>query len=189
MKQALALSFGLIFLVPAASRADVILVNYADLSGHCSLQLQLPGLLSLYVVQRVNTGSVASAWRVDDPSGMTRIGASVPTGYLSIGDPYTDVQVAYGGCIIGDHVLFSLHYFVSAEDAALPCAVIRILPAPTSPIPGELVVVDCAQPSGNLEAATTRPFVINGPSDPVECECPPVAAESATWGKIKSLYR
>ncbi|MCI0453041.1 MAG: hypothetical protein L0Z51_11770 [Candidatus Latescibacteria bacterium] len=172
--------------VDVAPRADTLVIRRDPVNYDCSLTIAEPGPFSLYVVHIFNSGSTASHWWIDDSSGIMRTGVTLNAAYLSLGDPYADVQVAYGGCVLGDHVLFRLDYLASVDDVTAPCSQVRIRPAPTSGIPGELAVLDC---NLNFESANTAPFAINGPTDPFECECPPLGTEPSTWGKVKSLYR
>jgi hypothetical protein len=189
MKKLLTITVALT-LCAGAAFADHIGI-YADAGGtSCALTNLVvpPGNNALYVIHKFNGGSTASQFKVNDLS--TLFATSQVTPYLSIGTWNTDLSLAYGGCVIGDHVLVTLNFLWFGT--ALTCQnTLEIVPAPTSPIPGAVALVDCAQPSGNLESATGgRAYVGAGSDncvDPTGCDPSPVA--ETTWGGIKALYR
>lgn len=161
---------------------------YQDTGGtNCVMTqfLPFPTPNSMYIVHKFNPGSTASQWKVNDTSGF--IAASQTTPYLALGTWNIDQSLAYGGCVVGDHVLMTLNFFVVAPPGS--CAPgLEIVPAPTSPLPGEVALVDCASPSGNLKPATGgRMYFFNGCVDPSACN--PTGVSNKTWGGIKALYR
>lgn len=186
MKKILMMALALTMCASAAS-ADHIGV-YGDAEGNTCWLASLatpPAQNAFYVVHKLNTGSTASQFKVNDTSGL--IAASQNTPYLSIGTWNTDLSLAYGGCVIGNHVLITLNFFFFG--GAPTCGnTLQIVPAPTTPVPGSVAIVDCAQPSGNLEPATagTGYLLTNCVT---QGECDPNATASTTWGQIKSLYR
>lgn len=169
------------------TRADNLFLRAQPTGYECSLTITGPQDFSIFVIHGLNDGALASQWMIDDATDIARTGTS--SIYLTIGDPYTDVGVAYGGCITGDHVILTLNYAAIADDVELPCTKIRIVSAPTSPIPGEVAVVNCSE---NLEVVNTEhtSFFINPDvSRPEGCGCLSVGVRSSTWGGIRSLYR
>lgn len=187
MKKVLMLALALTMCAGAAS-ADHIGIYGDQAGGNCWLTglVAPPGSNSFYVVHKLNVGSTASQFRVNDTSGLFATTQTFPAGYLTIGTWNTDLSIAYGGCVIGDHVVATLSFLWFGAPAN--CGqTLAIVPAPTSPIPGEVALVDCAVPSGNLETATAGTgYLLPGC---VTGSCDPNAATTSTWGQIKSLYR
>jgi hypothetical protein len=187
MKKVLLMTLALM-MVASVALADHIGV-YADQAGtDCDLNtLSFPPTNNtLYIVHKFNAGSTASQFKVTDTSGLFATTQTTP--YLSIGTWNTDLSLAYGGCVIGDHVLMTLNFLFFGSPAPTCANTLEIGPAPTSPIPGSVALVDCATPSGNLEPVTAgRAYVTGGCIDPANCN--PTGTASKTWGGIKALYR
>jgi len=187
MKKVLMMALALTMCASAAS-ADHIGVYGDNAGGACWLTglVAPPGSNNFYVIHKFNVGSTASQFRVNDTSGLFATTQIFPAGYLTIGTWNTDLSIAYGGCVIGDHVVATLSFLWFG--APVNCGqTLAIVPAPTTPIPGEVALVDCAQPSGNLETATAGTgYLLPGC---VTGSCDPTAAQTSTWGQIKSLYR
>ncbi len=187
MKKVLMLALALTMCAGAAS-ADHIGIYGDQAGGNCWLTglVAPPGSNNFYVVHKLNVGSTASQFRVNDTSGLFATTQTFPAGYLTIGTWNTDLSIAYGGCVIGDHVVATLSFLWFGAPAN--CGqTLAIVPAPTSPVPGEVALVDCAVPSGNLETATAGTgYLLPGC---VTGSCDPNAAQTSTWGQIKSLYR
>jgi hypothetical protein len=81
----------------------------------------------------------------------------------------------------------TLAFFVVSPPANCNAS-LAIVPAPGSPIPGQVALVDCAVPSGNLKPATSGSmYFATGCIDPAACN--PTATASKTWGGVKALYR
>jgi hypothetical protein len=159
---------------------------FSDTGGtNCLVTDHQPGMISLYIVQRYSSGAVASQFRVETSDGFTGVyvSHSVAPGFLDLGSPPDDYSVSYSGCVTGDFLVATLIYQGFGTSAA--CSHIEIRPAPTSPVPGEIAIVDC---SSNLVAGTTfGPAVVNYQG---ECLVWCIGAvESSTWGKIKAMYR
>ena len=172
-----------------AAHADHIGIYSDQAGGSCyfSSLVPPPGSNNAYVIHRFNVGSTASQFKVIDTSGLFATTQTFPAGYLTIGTWNTDLSIAYGGCVIGDHVVATLSFLWFG--APVNCGqTLAVAPAPTSPIPGEVALVDCAQPSGNLETATAGTFFLTSgcPSGPCDLGTP---TEQSTWGAVKALYR
>ena len=172
------------------ARADHI-GAYADPAGlSCSLTnlVPPPGTNSVYIVHTHIGGSTAAQFRIDDTTGMTPTTQTFPAGYLAIGTWNTDLSVAFGGCVVGQHLLLTLSFFYWGTPTSCATALL-VAPAPTSPIPGAVVTVDCATPA-NLELATFGGLAI-GPGAHL-CELGPCgvdAVSTSSWGAIKAMYR
>lgn len=162
--------------------------TYADVAGTSCVMTQFapfPTPNNMYIVHKFNPGSTASQFKVNDTTGF--IASSQVTPYLSIGTWNVDLSLAYGGCVVGDHLLMTLSFFVVTPPATCG-GTLDIVPAPTSPVPGAVALVDCATPSGNLKTATGgRMFFVAGCIDPSACN--PTGTLNTTWGGIKALYR
>jgi hypothetical protein len=174
-----------LLMIATAASADHIGV-YGDLAGgQCWLSTLAapPASNNLYVIHKFNTGSTAAQFKVEDTSGLFPTTQTYPPAYLTIGTWNTDLSVAYGGCVIGDHVVATLSFLWFGAPANCNQAV-KVVPVPTSPISGQVALVDCAQPSGNLETATA-----SGARMLPSCGNCAVAAETSTWGSVKALYR
>jgi len=69
------------------------------------------------------------------------------------------------------------------------CMWFYILPHPNSPIPGQILYIDGADPQQFIPMHRST----GGPGTPVaglNCDCPPpVNTEISSWGEVKSLYR
>lgn len=187
MKRFLTVIFALAVCASVA-QADHIGI-YSDQAGaQCwfSSLVAPPGSNTAYVIHRFNVGSTASQFKVNDTSGLFATSQTFPAAYLTIGTWNTDLSIAYGGCVIGDHVVATLNFLWFG--APVNCGqTLAVAPAPTTPIPGEVALVDCAQPSGNLETATAGTFyLLAGCGDACDLGTP---AEESSWGKIKALYR
>jgi hypothetical protein len=178
-------------LCSGAAFADHVGV-YADATGlSCALlnPAPFPGTNTFYVVHKFNpSGATAGQFKVQDNSGLFKSGQVLTPGYLILGDWFVDVSIAYGACIVGDHVLGQLNYFWTGSVGT--CATtIEILPAPGSPVPGQVAFVDCALPSGNLRSGTGGRAFYGANTDACPAGCGEVATHDATWGSIKALYR
>lgn len=164
---------------------------YSDQGGvSCALTTLVtpPGNNALYIVHKFNAGSTASQFKVMDTS--TLFPTTQMTPYLAIGTWNTDQSLAYGGCVVGDHVIMTLNFLFFGFPVPTCANTLEIVPAPTSPIGGAIALVDCAVPSGNLETATGgRAYVGPGSNNcPGGCN-EPSATSQTTWGGIKALYR
>jgi hypothetical protein len=177
-------------LCAGAVLADDISIYADQLAEQCVLTTLVPppGTNNVYVVHKFNLGSTASQFKVTDTSGLFATTQTFPAGYLTIGTWNTDLSIAYGGCVIGDHVVATLSFLWFG--APFNCGNQLVTgPAPTTPIPGEIAIVDCAQPSGNLEPASSGQLFF-GPNGDIcnPTHCGVNAATESTWGAVKALY-
>lgn len=188
MKKVLLMTLALTMCAGAAM-ADHLGI-YADQGGvSCALTTLVPppGNNALYIVHKFNAGATASQFKVTDASSLFPTTQTTP--YLALGAWNSDQSLAYGGCVVGDHVIMTLNFLWFGTPVT--CAnTMEVTPAPTSPVPGAIAIVDCGQPSGSLETATGgRAYVGPGSNNcPGGCN-EPSATSSTTWGGIKALYR
>jgi hypothetical protein len=164
---------------------------YSDVQGaSCALSVLAtpPANNTAYVIHKFNTGTTAAQFKVVDTS--TLFPTTQTTPYLSIGTWNVDLSLAYGACIIGDHVILTCNFLWFGTPITGCANTLQLVPAPSSPIPGSIAFVDCAQPSGNLETGTGGTLFV-GQTSPT-CPtggCDPNATASTTWGGVKALYR
>ena len=188
MKRLITVLFLVSAFAPSAWAHDIS--TYADQSAtECALTSLVtpPGINSVYIVHKFNPGSAASQFKVDDTSGLFATSQTTP--YLSLGTWNTDLSLAYGGCVVGAHVVMTLNFIWFGTP--FTCAnYLETVAAPTSAIPGVIAVVDCALPSGNLLPASGGKLFF-GPNarDCPEINCGFNPVSESTWGGVKVLYR
>jgi hypothetical protein len=140
----------------------------------------------VYVFHQFSAGASGSQFRVLDTTGFLATTQSTIIG-TSVGTWNTDWSIAYGACLIGDLHIATLNFFYFGSP--LLCANrMEITPAPTSAIPGAIIFANCAQ---ELETATGGQiwFGPGSQAGPMGCWCVVLAAQEATWGAVKVLYR
>jgi len=145
-----------------------------------------PATTPAYIIHKFNNGSAGSQFKVDNASPLFFVSATSP--YLFLGGVFTDISLAYGSCVTGDHVLMTLDFFYFGEPTTCE-STLTVVAAPTSPLPGEIVTVTCGPPFDFEPASGGRTYVGPGSNEcPCACQCPhPV--RDATWGGVKALYR
>jgi hypothetical protein len=140
------------------------------------------GILTVYVTHELHPGAIAVQYALAENTGgaLTYI-ADQNNFTLVTGDSQTGVAFSYGGCMQGQIHVQNVLYELSSNPA--PCSQIEVVPDPSAPS-GQIESVDCsavkAFPSGER-------LTINGDGN---CPCGhDPAAETSTWGRVKSLYR
>ena len=162
---------------------------FTDQAGtDCSFAPANFALATLYLVLDSN-GATASKFMVSDAAGMTPTGSSVTAGFLAIGSYSTGIEIAYPVCQNGKIVIGTLGYFHQLE--AMDCSrTVQIVAHPGSQVPGEVVMVDCNLPFGNIEVAQGGRAWGGADSEACGgCFEPTVATQQSTWGGVKALYR
>lgn len=172
---------------PAAAQVGDI-STYSDAAGtSCNVaDVTTPfSFIDVFLLHKHTGGATASQFKVSLIGGstMTFSSQTVAPGMLNLGNANDDISIAYGGCVQGDFLILTVRYLGFGTSPA--CSRIVIEPAATSPIPGELAMVDCATPSGNLAVPASGQAIIN-PDGTCQCN---VAAHTTTWGAIKALYQ
>ncbi len=186
MKKVLLMTLALMVCAGAAM-ADQIGV-FADQGGlDCIAGPLVSGNVnSFYLIHKFNAdGATAAQFKVNDTTGL--FAANQLTPFLAIGTWNTDLSLAYGGCLIGDVALMTLNFFWFGN-ALLTCsATLEVAPAPTSPAPGEIALVECDFQT--VTTATGGRLTVR--TDDTDGGCPGcvVAAQTTTWGGVKALYR
>jgi hypothetical protein len=188
MKKVLLMTLALMMCAGAAM-ADHIGI-YADTDGlSCALTTLVspPGNNAFYVIHKLNPGATAAQFKITDATAGALFATTQTTPYLALGTWNTDWSLAYGGCIIGQHVLATLNFLWFGQP--LTCnQTLSVDPAPTSPVPGAIALVDCANPANLKSASGGRAFAGPG-NDQCPAGCGEVATETTTWGSVKALYR
>ena len=114
MKKILSMTLAMLMICASVALADHIGV-YEDQGGTNCVKTTFapfPTPNNMYIVHKFNPGSTASQFKVNDTTGF--IAQAQTTPYLSIGTWNTDLSLAYGGCVVGDHVLMTLAFFGKA---------------------------------------------------------------------------
>jgi hypothetical protein len=178
----------LVSLFSSTAIADHISVFADPVGVQCTLSNPVPppGTNAFYIIHQFNNGSTASQFRVNDTTGL--FPASQITPYLALGTWDTDLSLAYGDCIVGPHVLMTLNFFWFGVPPVGCNNTLEIVAAPTSPLPGQIALVDCSQPFGLIEPASGGRafFALSQECGP---ECIKLATEETTWGRVKALYQ
>jgi hypothetical protein len=162
---------------------------YTDVAGtNCLLGPSLafpPTLNNVYVIHKLNHGSQAAQFKVQDGSGLFLSSANVTAPYLLIGTLTGGASIAYTSCVVGDHVVATLGYFFFGTPVT--CGKVEVIPDPAHATP-VIVAVDC---NFNEVPSTGGTLYVSTTGAPGQCGgCnEPNATESRTWGTIKALYR
>jgi hypothetical protein len=167
----------LALLAPCNALSDHVGV-YADITGDsysCMAAWSPPGPAVVYVIHKFSLGTVGSRWKVNSPAALSYVSNS--TTNTVVGDPASDVTVAYGACLNGSISVMTLTYVWSGEP--ILCGMFEIAAVPGLPT---VLTLDCSfagQPAtGGRLGVDSRGYY-----------CCPTATEAATWGKVKALYR
>jgi hypothetical protein len=185
MKKVLMLTMCLT-LCAGAAMADHIGL-YAENTGiNCFKAVWVPdgGTNNVWILQKFNTGSAASEFKVMDTSNAPVSGFFPTAGYLAIGDPLTGASIAYQACIILPTVIIGRIRYADDDLTGAqpdPCGKLQVVPDPGA-APPVLQTLDC---QGFAEPATGGSFYWG-----TGCgNCGEVATTPSTWGSVKALYR
>ena len=179
--------FGFSCLLASAAHADHIGL-YNDPQGSCSgmVPAPTPTLNAVYVVHKQNNGAAAVQFKIQNQSGLFPVSQTSPYDRLGVWDG--DWAFDFGGCVAGDHLVATLNFLWFGTPITGCGQTLRVVDAPTSAIPGEIVVADCAF---NLETATGGAFYFE--AAPLTCAfdigCYATPVQTSTWGAVKALYR
>jgi hypothetical protein len=138
----------------------------------------VPRVVTLYVAGYLFESS-GVRFSVRPGPGFTGVWLSDTSAFYPYGSSPTDIAIGFGRCVTSRSVLIlTMSYQMFGTSS--PCSELRAAP-----------------PDGFLYAIGTQcgaDEVIIWPLDKLYANCPnppipPVATESSTWGKVKSLYR
>jgi hypothetical protein len=158
---------------------------YADRAGtDCSISDTGVGTAIVYIFH-VGTGTrIGCEFRAPMPECWT--------GATWVGDAYAfvgvlgqsqgpDVSVAYGACLTLPVYIGKMVFEITG--AAQACCRYSVLPSVY--VPSSVITLNCVDPSHNIPILGGSATI----NENASCPCvPPLAVESATWGRIKSLY-
>ena len=165
---------------PVLAQTDAFGV-YQDQTGlNCNITMTFPALNEVWIVHKTSAGATGSQFKVTAPTSgtLTAAGGGVANAnFLVIGEPYTDLSLAYTECLTGTFPVWKLSFFASA--AVPDCQYISIIPAPDKV---GVLSVDCT--FAELPSYGGQGII----SATAACNCD-VATQESTWGKVKSLYR
>lgn len=165
----------------------------------CFVADQTPGLHTMTVVHRFNTGSYAARFRLTANEGMTMSYVSETHAWVgTLGNMRDGMSVCYGSCQVGETVLGTITY--QGYGTSHSCAELIVEPHPDAET---LDIVNC---SNQAEIATTFHFEVGDPSgfcdlcvtdvppiqydgEPHLFDCQALPTSQSTWGAIKALYR
>jgi hypothetical protein len=180
MKKVLILALGVV-LAASVAFADHVGI-YSDTGGTSCTTGALafpPTVNNAYVIHKFSTGTNGSRWKINDTSGIFHASATTPYGVL--GDPYTGASVAYGNCLSGSILVYTLGFLYFGQP--LTCGMLEMVPDPLESA-GTIVYSDC---NFVKKLATGGKFYLQ--ADGTCQDCNEVATEETTWGTIKALYR
>lgn len=186
-----------ILTVATTAMADAIEIvgDFQD----CHLVDQTPGLHTMTVLHRFNTGSYAARFRLTANEGMTMSYVSETHAWAgTLGNMRDGMSVCYGSCEVGETVLGTITY--QGYGTSHSCAELIIEPHPDAET---LDIVTC---SHEAEIATTSHFEVGSPDgfcglcgtdipgiqyggEPHLFDCQALPTSPSTWGAIKALYR
>lgn len=169
---------------PATNKIEL----FADQAmSECELAYSGPNFYRVHMFHTGPDAAVSSQFMAPKPacwSNATWVGDTLP--FIYLGNTQSGIELGYAGCLQPPIYLGSINYIVSETGPA--CCPYPVLPAPTSPIPGSIIFVDCNLPYGIHPAEAGQQVMINPNSSCPECELGPVAAHETTWGRVKALY-
>lgn len=179
MKKILMLALAMTMVAGVAMADDIGIFTDQIGGDNCTLVPPAFQPFTVYVVHRAPGGATGSVFKLTNTSGYS-LSAAVLGGYLSIGDAFTDLSLAYGGCLTGSIAVLSVNGFGFPVPGQV-CGVVQVGNVPSQ---AASLTVDCN--FAEIPAGAGK-FVFN--SD-MTCPCiEPNATEESTWGKVKNLYR
>jgi hypothetical protein len=192
------LLFVTLLLIPSLSRAETLGVYVDEFADLCWTQ-DVPGPRTLYIMCRNSSGVTGARFRIEYSSGFTGTLLSSSSPWLNVaGDPLTGATITFDNtCQFGSFTVMVLNFmFVGGSPN---CSWIRTANHPLSVATGP-EVSDCAFQSVaaywegthvSNTAPTDCPNDIDYEEHTHHCRpyYPTVAAEGATWGAVKALYR
>lgn len=159
---------------------------YSDEAGtSCSIADAGAGIRDVFLLLKHTSGATALKFVLQQGTGgtLSYVSDAVVAGFLSIGNSQSGIEVAFPTCQVGDVYFMKVTYFGAGTSA--PCSYINVLEAADSPNPGEVIIVDCTTPFGNVQNVARGQAIIN-PDGTCQCDVP---VNERTWGSIKALYR
>ena len=161
--------------VASSADAERSLSIFSDAAlTNSSLDDNVPGIVSLYVVDTGFQGATGVRFSTEPTAGFTGVWMSDASPYVSIGNSQTRIDIGYGTCYPAPVLALTMTYQMFGTSSA--CSELRIVP----PDGWTWVVapdVDCSFMEGII--TDLRSLRVN-------CA---LATEPTTWGRVKALYR
>ena len=190
----LAIVVGVMSCLPNAVQAtSLIALSSQPNQIACNLIDQAPGLRTVYVIQTLNSGSIASRFRVVTGPGSTLTYVSETAHFGAVGNTQSGISMCYGDCTAEDLLLVTISYM--AYGTSLPCGQQQIIAHPAAQT---VEIMNCGSVP---ERASVQPMFVEGPGGICGCPsphlvtgtpqtfgCQPVPVSTSTWGAIKGLY-
>ena len=142
----------------------------------CTLSDASPRVSSVYVAETTDAAT-GVRFRVAPSPGFTGVWLGDSSPYQPIGSSQTDLSLGFGACLAGKFLVLTLTYQLFGTST---CSELAIAPAVGFPVS---ICVPCA---GETPCVGDQPLHVNCSGS---FDCGPLATESTTWGKVKSLYR
>ncbi len=100
----------------------------------------------VYLLLKFSAGHTAAAFSLSlpSPSAYTIASWSVPSPFLSFGDPASGIEIAFMGCVSGDALVLRLD-LMRIADPTSDCLSLRLHAHPSQLAP---ILIDCATPEG-----------------------------------------
>lgn len=111
---------------------------YADAEGGTQYVPDYEGLVTVYVVHKVDGGATAANFRIEAPSNYTQLSAESQFP-VTIGDIDDGISIAYGACYSGAVHLMTIKYQCDGDSPE--GAMFRVLPH--NEWPNHIQVADC----------------------------------------------
>ena len=169
-----------------AQSPRVGLFSDAGASG-CSLTDTAPGFFQVFIVLQNVDEMDGVEFQVVAGPGFT----AVLVGELSplpapgiIGDAYSGIELAFGGCYSSPLHIYTLTY--QGFGTSAPCAYLAFLPNPGSTAES-IRLSDCLMGEILIPQSSTGMFYMNPDGSCNSCGFP-VPVEQSTWGGVKALY-
>jgi hypothetical protein len=159
---------------------------YADKAGtDCSIsdtEVRTVIVHMIHVGTGLRLGALFRAPKPDCWMGATWVGDGFPAGYLfAFSSQSAGLEVSYMACLPLPVYIGKIIF--EATGAAQECCPYPVLPTLNPIYPHIVAAIDCFS---RLMPVAGGSVVIN---ENASCPCaPPLAVESTTWGRVKSLY-
>ncbi len=192
----LAVVISAIFAWPASAFEGSITLSGHEYIPVCYLYDNGPGVKTLYVLHRFNTGSIASRFRIQTGPGATLTYLSEVHHFATTqGNTQDGITICYGRCVVGadQELLVTISYM--SYGTSSNCSKVLVVPHPSAQTVEAIRcdMVPVATFVGDLFVEGTSgcgcPGAHGFPGTPQSFDCRPVPAATSTWGGIKALYR
>jgi hypothetical protein len=172
----------ILLLLPAAVCADSILLFAEPTIDICAKDATPFSVTSVYIMHAFTAGSTASAFMINDTSGLVRLGSSCSGLSVDGSTPYDGVYIQYGSCVTGTFAICRLDFFNATGQPVPGCYQLTV---ENHPFEDAVLAYDCSGTPMNVGSGAFFTFDIGG-KPCFDCD---IAVEETTWGAVKALYR